>query len=263
VQVVAERRESVIAVLLDLAPNGFEEVDRGATTEFRVYTDGAGRDRLVAVFPRAAVTAVDAGWEDRWRRFHRPVVAGGLWIGPPWLEPEPGLPAVVIDPGRAFGTGAHATTRLCIDLLADLAPASVLDVGCGSGVLAIAAVLLGHGPVAAVDNDPVAVEATRANAAANGVAVDTRVLDAIAEPLPPARVVVANVLLEPVEAILARSEARVAVTSGYMAGDVPAHPGWRRTETRTLDGWAADRFDREARGGARPLARDLPRPPNV
>jgi ribosomal protein L11 methyltransferase len=249
VRVAGEHREPAIAALLELAPRGLEEVDRDGETELAVYTDAAGRDRIAERFSQVVVPLVDEGWEDRWREFHRPVLAGGLWIGPPWRGPAPGMPAVFIDPGRAFGTGAHPTTRLCVELLAGLAPASVLDIGCGSGVLAIAAVRLGHGPVLAVDDDSVAVEVTRANAAANGVAVDVRVVDALREPLPAVGVAVANVLLGPVEAILARIDAAVAVTSGYLAGEVPAHPGWRRAETHTLEGWAADRFERAASEG--------------
>ena len=84
---------------------------------------------------------------------------GPLWIGPPWESAPADALAVVIDPGRAFGTGAHATTRLCLELLLDAPRGSVLDVGCGSGVLAIAAARLGFGPVAAVDVDEIAVDA--------------------------------------------------------------------------------------------------------
>ena len=81
---------------------------------------------------------VEDGWEDRWRKFHRPVRVGRLWVGPPWETPPADALAVVIDPGRAFGTGAHPTTQLCLELLQELEPGSLLDVGCGSGVLSVA-----------------------------------------------------------------------------------------------------------------------------
>ena len=119
---------------------------------------------------------------------------------------------------------------------------SLLDVGCGSGVLAIAAARLGFDPITCVDVDPVAVETTIANAAANGVTVEAQVLDALSEPLPVADIAVANVLLAPVETILARVAAREAITSGYLERERPAHPGWAHAETAVLDGWAADRF---------------------
>ena len=110
------------------------------------------------------------GWEDGWRAFHHGVRVGRLWVGPPWENAPADAVAVVIDPGRAFGTGAHATTRLCLELLQEVEPTSLLDVGCGSGVLSVAAAKLGFAPVRAVDIDEVALETTRANAAANGVA---------------------------------------------------------------------------------------------
>ena len=104
---------------------------------------------------------VEPGWEDRWRAFHRPCHAGGLWIGPPWIDPPAGETAVVVDPGRAFGTGAHPTTRASIDMLARLDRGSLLDAGCGSGVVSVAAARLGFAPVTAVDVDEVAVEVAR------------------------------------------------------------------------------------------------------
>jgi ribosomal protein L11 methyltransferase len=96
-------------------------------------------------------------------------------VRPPWEEPaiRPGVIDLAIDPGRAFGTGAHPTTRLCLELLLDLEPrGSLTDLGCGSGVLAIAAARLGFRPVVALDSDRGAVEATLANARANGVALE-------------------------------------------------------------------------------------------
>jgi ribosomal protein L11 methyltransferase len=146
----------------------------------------------------------------------------------------------VIDPGRAFGTGAHPTTRLCLDLLLREEPGSVLDVGCGSGVLAIAAAKLGHHPVVAVDVDSSAVEATRVNAERNGVAVDARRLDATESQLPGADLALANIALGAVEEVGERLAAPRVVTSGYLAADVPRLDGFRRVERRELDGWAAD-----------------------
>ncbi|MGH3995723.1 MAG: 50S ribosomal protein L11 methyltransferase, partial [Pseudonocardiaceae bacterium] len=117
---------------------------------------------------------VAEGWAERWKHFHEPALVGGrVFVRPPWTEPRPGTLDLAIDPGQAFGTGAHPTTRLSLELLLDLEPdGSFADLGCGSGVLAIAAARLGFAPVAAVDTELVALEATRANAAANGVRLD-------------------------------------------------------------------------------------------
>ncbi len=231
------------ARLLELEPAGFEELETaGCSLELAVYTDATGLACVRECFEDVSVTLVKAGWQEAWRSFHRPVIAGGVWIGPPWEVPPRGKPAVVIDPGLAFGTGAHVTTRLCLELLARQPRGSLLDVGCGSGVLSIAAIHLGFDPIIAVDNDPVAVEVTRGNAAANGVALDVRVVDGITAALPAVDVAVANVLLEPVIAILGRLDAAIAVTSGYLTSEQPDVEGWRPSERLELDGWAADVF---------------------
>ena len=242
------RAEEARALALELVPGGFEELTRGDEVELGLYVPESEVERLRAAFPGAIAAPVEPGWEDAWRAFHRPARAGGIWIGPPWEQPSPGEPGVVIDPGRAFGTGAHPTTRLCVELLALSERGSLLDVGCGSGVLAIAASRLGFQPVLAVDNDPVAVETTVANALVNGVAVEAAVLDGEVDELPAVDIAVANVLLAPVERILARLDARVAITSGYLAADHPRSPGWRSGDRLELDGWAADRFERAADG---------------
>ncbi len=245
IRAVGDEAEPFRARLLELVPAGFEEVADGDVVELAAYVPVAQVDELLAAFPGAVAEPVPQGWEDAWRSFHHPVVVGGLWIGPPWEQASDPGRAVVIDPGRAFGTGAHPTTRLCVELLArGDRRGSLLDVGCGSGVLAIAGARLGFAPVLAVDVDPVAVETTAANATANAADVDARLIDAESGVLPRADVAVANVLLRPVEAILARLDAAEAITSGYLAGERPAHDGWEHAETLTLDGWAADRFRR-------------------
>jgi ribosomal protein L11 methyltransferase len=244
VRVPIEHAEEARARAFELAPGGFEEAEAEGGLTLVFYATAEAAEAIEAAFPGAGTTPVDPGWEDRWRSFHRPARAGGLWIGPPWEHPEPGEPTVVIDPGRAFGTGAHPTTRLCVELLARAERGSLLDVGCGSGILSIAAARLGFGPIASVDIDPIAVETTIANAAANRVAVDASVLDGEEDELPHADVAVANVLLAPVERILARLDAAVAITSGYLVGDVPSAPRWAQVDRVTLDGWAADRFVR-------------------
>jgi ribosomal protein L11 methyltransferase len=231
--------------MIALFPAGFEECDAAGAVELAAYTDGRGEERLRAAFGQALVAEVAAGWEERWREFHRPVRIGPLWIGPPWERPPEDAVAVVIDPGRAFGTGAHATTRLCLEFLAGLTPGSLLDLGCGSGVLAIAAARLGFGPVLALDQDEHAIEATTANAAANGVEVEAAVGDVLSAPLRAADVIVANLSLPQVDALGGRLSCRIAVTSGYLPGDHFELHGFRRCERRVLDGWAADLFDRE------------------
>ena len=179
------------------------------------------------------------GWEDGWRAFHHGVRIGRLWVGPPWEEPPGNAVAVAIDPGRAFGTGAHATTRLCLELLQEIEPASLLDVGCGSGVLSVAAAKLGFAPAHAVDIDEVAVETTRANAAANGVAVE------VGSELRRASLAVMNIALDVVEAMLPKLPVERAITSGYLERDEPRVDGWRRVQRSTSDGWAADLLDRD------------------
>jgi ribosomal protein L11 methyltransferase len=230
--------------MLELFPHGFEEVARGDSVELIAYTDAVGEERLWQAFGGAHGSDVESGWEDRWRDFHRPVRVGPLWVGPPWERAPADATPIVIDPGRAFGTGAHPTTRLCLELLLALPGGTVLDVGCGSGVLAIAAARLGHAPVIGVDVEAAAVEATRANALANGVEVDARRLDALAEDLPHADLALANIALDAVVQLGSRLDAGRVVTSGYLAGEEPDLAGFRRVDRRAADGWAADLHER-------------------
>jgi ribosomal protein L11 methyltransferase len=146
------------------------------------------------------------------------------------------------------GVGTEADARIlrigprALELLAEQPRGSVLDVGCGSGVLAIAAAKLGFGPVAAGDNDPVALEVTRENAERNGVTVDTVTLvDARTDALA-ADVVVANIALDVVESLVPRVRCRRLVLSGYLAGEGPAAPGFAHVARREASGWAADAY---------------------
>jgi ribosomal protein L11 methyltransferase len=231
-----EDAEIVLAELLELAPGGVEELEVGAeTVEYAVYgapgelpelpdLNAAVGDRPVEV----SSTEIADDWSERWKRFHRPVLieppqgspARALHVRPPWEAPSGRGDAeeIVIDPGQAFGTGAHATTRLCLELLLELAgleegsgPGSglgrgsepvagtspngaqqvlggtrrpLLDVGTGSGVLAIAAARLGFAPVLGLDHERESVAATQENARVNGVRIGVRRFDLRTQALP-------------------------------------------------------------------------------
>jgi ribosomal protein L11 methyltransferase len=220
--------EAELLLLLHLFPDGVEELD-GA---FAVYAD-----EPPIGFDVVRAEDVDDDWAERWREFHHGVQVGRFWVGPPWE-------AVVIEPGRAFGTGAHPTTRLTLELLQTLEPSSLLDIGCGSGVLSVAAAKLGFAPVHAIDVDEAAVEAAAENARRNGVEIEARLLDGLVDELPRADVALANVALDVVERLLARVPAARAVTSGYLERDCPEAPGWTPVTRATADGWAADVFER-------------------
>jgi ribosomal protein L11 methyltransferase len=232
-------------MLLELVPEGFEEIDRGLEVELVAYVDAGRHELLRRVFSDAEASDVPPGYADAWRAFHRPLRVGPLWVGPPWEVPEPEAIAVVIDPGQAFGTGAHATTRLCLELLLERPPGSVVDLGCGSGVLAIAAARLGHDPVVALDSDEAAVAATRGNAAANRAEIDVRCADVLVDPLPTASLALANLELRSVETVAQRVRAGALVVSGILDRDHPVLGGrWCLSERHELDGWAAELHER-------------------
>src|SRR5213079_2282317 len=174
----ADEAEQVLAALLELAPSGVEQVDGEDSVEFAVY----GAPGELPAFPEGSAEVggvvvevsgkeVPDDWAERWKRFHRPVLVGGrIYVRPPWEEAavRPGVIEIVIDPGQAFGTGTHPTTALCLELMLELKPGgSFADLGCGSGVLAIAAAKLGYDPVMAIDAERQAIEATVSNAREN------------------------------------------------------------------------------------------------
>jgi ribosomal protein L11 methyltransferase len=230
--------------MLELFPDGFEEVESPEELELVAYTDAGGEERLWQAFGGARGSDVAEDWRDRWKAFHQPVRVGAVWIGPPWEDVPEDAIAVVVDPGRAFGTGTHPTTQLCIELLLELDPSPLVDVGCGSGVLAIAAAKLGFTPVTAVDSDENAVAATVANAAANAVEVEVRQLDARVDDVPAADLVVANITRAAVEQLAPRLRARRLVTSGYLPTDEVTLPGFRHLRSITRGGWAADLYEK-------------------
>ncbi|HEX2085608.1 MAG TPA: 50S ribosomal protein L11 methyltransferase [Solirubrobacteraceae bacterium] len=244
-----EEAEVALAELLALVPAGVEEVDLGDRVEYAVY--GAPgelpdlpdlRAAAGAALVEVTTTEVADDWAGRWRAFHRPVEVGPLRVRPPWAEAREG--DVVIDPGQAFGTGGHETTRLCLELLLELEPSgSLVDAGCGSGVLAIAAARLGWSPVLALDLDPLAVAATTENARANGVDVRVERFDLREAPIPPARVVVAN-LLRPLllEAARRGLRAETVIASGLLreeADEVAAALGLAERRRLSRGEWAA------------------------
>lgn len=228
--------------------------------------------------PAALLAAVAGRWPaelvvvdldaalDAWREHARPVVVGErLVVRPPWIDAptgrdgrDPGDGGVdlvidlVIDPCRAFGSGAHPSTRLVLAALAESVGGGerVLDVGCGSGVLAVSALLLGASTAVGVDIDPAAVAATRANAARNGVADRLSVADGVGEVTGAYDLVVANMLLPELVAVAPTVGGAVAsggtvVLSGVLVGqrgDVLAAyraVGLAPVASATDEGWLA------------------------
>ena len=266
VRVRREQAELVLAELLELAPSGVEEVALGDDiVEYAVYGPPGELPALPDLRAAAGGALVEVSteeiaddWAERWREFHRPLVLDGrLTVRPPW-EPAGQTPIdLVIDPGRAFGTGAHATTRLCLELMLELAPGGAfVDLGCGSGVLAIAAARLGWRPVIALDNDPLAVEAARANARVNGVEIDVRRHDLRGDPTPSARTIAANLLAPLLLSWAPRltTAPEQLIASGLLTGEADgvaaafAAAGLVGVQRREGGEWAALLLERSPRG---------------
>jgi ribosomal protein L11 methyltransferase len=228
-----DQAELVLAELLDLAPGGVEESEDGDVVEYAVYgAPGELPDlpdlRAAAGGALVEVTTAEVAddWDERWKAFHRPVQVGDLLVRPPWTPRREDLRDVVIDPAQAFGTGAHPTTRLCLELLLELEPGGALvDVGCGSGVLAIAAARLGWAPVLGIDHERESVRATLDNAAANGVTVEARRHDLLRDgPAPGAPTMLAN-LLRPLLLRVAQDGFEGEAPAALVASGLLAHEG--------------------------------------
>jgi ribosomal protein L11 methyltransferase len=267
VRVPRAAAELVLAELLELSPAGLEETDVSeGVVEYALYGAPGELPELPAVRAAAGDALVEVSasevpddWADRWKAWHRPVDVAWrfrrLRVRPPWEEPLAGEQGVdvVIDPGQAFGTGAHHTTRLCLELLLELEPEGALaDWGSGSGVLAIAAARLGWSPVLAVDVEPASLEASAANAERNGAEVEVRRVNLRREPAPYAPTVLANLvrpLLLDVARLLERPPERL-VASGLLREEVSEvvaafQPHGLTEEDRRFGGeWAAVLLER-------------------
>lgn len=229
VRCVPELAEQVLAELTVLAPNGVEEERGRGYVEYAIY-GGEGELPELGEIEAAAggglvelvATVVPDDWADRWQDFHKPLLIGDrLWLRPSWEEAREGAIDLVVDPGRAFGTGAHPTTRLCLELLLELEAAGeaggpLTDLGTGSGVLAIAAAKLGWDPVSAFDHEQASIEAAATNAEANGVAINLGELN-LREVLPDLTPTVIANLTAPVLKAIAGQLCEVSGGSGGRA----------------------------------------------
>lgn len=242
--------DRLYALLDDFEPAAIHQDDDDERWRvfFRTPAQRDGAGRALASLQGIRTSAIDVADEDWARRSQetlRAIEAGGLVIAPPWDIPKAGyqaeggrqqadLPVIIIEPSTGFGTGHHATTRLCLLMLQrlDLRGARVLDIGTGSGVLALAAWKLGAGDVVAVDNDPDALDNARANIARNGAAPS---IDIIRDDLEGLRTERADIVLANLTgAVLVRYAAELrglALDGGYLilSGFAPADVAVIRT----------------------------------
>jgi ribosomal protein L11 methyltransferase len=239
--------EAVTDVLWQHGPASVLEGDGWLEAGF-ASEDAAERVAAALPWPAEVEVVTDDSWQDAWRAHAGVVEEGSIVVVPSWRA------VVVIDPGTAFGSGSHPSTRLCLRALSSLVTpgVSVLDVGCGSGVLSIAAMRLGSARVVAIDVATEAVEATRENAARNGVDVDARhaLVDDVVETFD---VVVANIgsaVLRSMARPLARRVDGALVLAGLLEDQVPevvaafAVEGLVLDASESLEGWAAPQMRR-------------------
>jgi ribosomal protein L11 methyltransferase len=234
-----------------------EQVTERLLAEIRHALDALGSEASAQA--TLAMQLIDGGaWVEQWKRFYRPFKIGKrLVIRPPW-EPYNAVDdelVLTLNPGQAFGTGLHATTQLCLTLLDAMAAndsgVRLLDIGCGSGILSLAAVLCGFAGAFGVDLDRLAVWVARVNARLNHLSKQTTFaagsLDVVSERF---EVVVANILLEPILALLKPlhdviKPAGAVILSGILTTEVPqlrrglSADGWRITAQISQEEWAA------------------------
>jgi ribosomal protein L11 methyltransferase len=216
---------------------------------------GAAFDAAETMGAEPPVEVAAQDWSVAWRAHHRTMRVGPRsWVHPPWEAPPAGGSAVAIDPGMAFGTGSHATTALCLErcdeLLAEFPGADLLDVGTGSGVIALLAKKLGARRVAGTENDPVALAAARGGEALNGISGVEWILSDDPSVVPGQfRIVIANILLNPLIELAPAIAAKVApggrlVLSGLLTAQADAaeraylEQGLRPVARKDRDSWA-------------------------
>lgn len=230
----ADRVEEVLDAILPRLPGGLHLREVGEQVELAILaTEGTPDEEELRALAGASLVElrareVSADWrERRLARYEPLVVAARFLLRPEWAPPgeDPALIEIALTQTGSFGTGMHPTTQACLASLAELdARGSLADIGCGSGVLSIAAAKLGFSPVIAVDIEPTSVATACGNAARNGVELDARRIDVATEPPPPADTVLAN-LPPAVHAGLARHLRRAPVTliaSGFKPEKIPA-----------------------------------------
>jgi len=274
VDVNADEADEAGARLFELGAQGVEERDastlaRGAggpgsvtlIASFETLDDveGAVAELPPAWSPRIQEVVGD-GWRDEWKKHFEPFrICEGVVVRPPWREhtAAPGERVIVLEPGRAFGTGLHETTSLVAEVLGGLttlAGATVLDVGCGSGILAIVALALGAQRARAIDVDPDATAVTRENAARNAMSARLDADETAVQDLDATYpIVLANIEANPLVGMAPALAARVApggllVLSGILAEDIApaqvpsvrtAYAGLSLLETRRKGEWVA------------------------
>jgi ribosomal protein L11 methyltransferase len=270
--------ELALADLLELSPGGVEEVPapngNPELVEYAIYGApgelpdiGALQATIGGALVEVRSERVPDDWRERWKRFYHPLlIAGRLYVRPPWerAAERGGVAEVVIDPGQAFGTGTHPTTSMCLELLADAASRrrqllerlrlrrqrSACDLGCGSGVLTIAAAKLGFRPVLGVDLEQSALAESDRNARRNYVDIDLRRLDLRREKAPVADVVTANLTAELISCVAdlwatAGDRPHTLIASGFLTGEADqvldrlTKAGLGEERRVTDRGWAA------------------------
>lgn len=257
--------DRAVAEIWEALGLGCQEREMGDRLALDVWVPGGGaraaRD-VGEILSRAGIAAeVETepepdDWEDGLRRHHQPVViAGRLSLRPPWAAARPDLLDIVIDPGMAFGTGQHATTRGCLELMCRISPEGpLLDLGCGSGVLAIAGRRLGFDPIRAIDLDPLATDATLRNARANGVGLAVARMDVLRACYPLAQTVTANLmselLLDLAERLCSARTPRTLILSGLQEHEAPEvvaeyeRRGFGQRDEVAADGWVSALLER-------------------